>query len=240
MQIRPRAVLLDLDDTIVDDTSGAESGWIDACNDCCSHLPVSSATALLNQIHQTREWYWSDPERQRLGRLNLDATRREIVALAFRELGLEDDGLSAQIGDRYSCRRDACLSLVAGAVETLHWLRECRCRLALLTNGASVAQRKKIDRFGLAPLFETILVEGELGFGKPDPRIYQLALERLKMATADACMIGDNLEFDVAQPQRLGIRGVWIDLKGAGVPSGASVQPDLVVGSLRELRHVEW
>lgn len=240
MRIRPGAILLDLDDTILDDTGGVESGWIEACNDCCSHLPVSATTALLNQIHRTREWYWSDPERHRLGRLNMDAARREIVALALRELGLEDEGLSAQVGDRYSYHRDACISLIAGAVETLQWLRECGCRLALLTNGAGAAQRKKIERFGLGPLFETILVEGELGFGKPDPRVYQLALEHLAVAPADACMIGDNLEFDVAQPQRLGIRGVWIDLKGAGVPAGAAVQPDLVVRSLRELRQFKW
>ena len=65
------------------------------------------------------------------------------------------------------------------AVATVQWLRAQGCRLALLTNGGSKAQRRKIDRFDLAPLFDAILIEGEVGFGKPDPRIYAQALATL-------------------------------------------------------------
>ena len=55
-------------------------------------------------------------------------------------------------------------------------------RLALVTNGAASLQRQKIARFELEPLFDLILVEGELGFGKPDERIYRLALNELAAA----------------------------------------------------------
>ena len=68
------------------------------------------------------------------------------------------------------------------------------CRLALLTNGGSKGQRLKIDRFNLAMLFDVILIEGEVGFGKPDPRIYTKALAALDVPASEAWMIGDNLE----------------------------------------------
>jgi putative hydrolase of the HAD superfamily len=50
-----------------------------------------------------------------------------------------------------------------------------------------------------------------------------------------AIMIGDDLERDVAGPQRVGMMGVWIDRAGAGVPAGNPIQPDRIIGSLLEL-----
>jgi putative hydrolase of the HAD superfamily len=49
-------------------------------------------------------------------------------------------------------------------------------------------------------------------------------------------MVGDNLEWDVAAPQRLGIYGIWVDRGGAGIPPGNGVRPDRIVRSLSELR----
>ncbi len=145
-------------------------------------------------------------------------------------------GLAAKIADTYGVLRDRGTQPLAGAVDTIRWLRERRCRLALLTNGNGVAQRAKVDRFGLAALFDLILIEGELGFGKPDPRIYQQALNEMAVEPSDAWMIGDNLEWDVAQPQQLGIFSIWVDVRGEGLPTGSRVRPDRTVRRLSELR----
>jgi putative hydrolase of the HAD superfamily len=98
-------------------------------------------------------------------------------------------------------------------------------------------QRRKIDRFGLAAHFDAILIEGEVGFGKPDPRVYHRALDVLAVAPGDTWMVGDNLEWDVAEPQRQGIFGIWIDVRGAGLPRGHEVRPDRIIRTLSELRH---
>ena len=97
-------------------------------------------------------------------------------------------------------------------------------------------QRGKITRFGLTDLFDTILIEGEVGFGKPDPRVYARALESLEVAAADAWMVGDNLEWDVAEPQRQGIYGIWIDVWGRGLPPRHPVRPNRIIRRLSELR----
>jgi putative hydrolase of the HAD superfamily len=106
----------------------------------------------------------------------------------------------------------------------------------LLTNGGSKGQRLKIDRFDLAPLFDAILIEGEVGFGKPDPRIYTQALAAVNVAAEEAWMVGDNFEWDVAGPQREGIAGIWIDAHGRGVPAGQAVRPHRIIGRLADLR----
>jgi putative hydrolase of the HAD superfamily len=144
--------------------------------------------------------------------------------------------LAAKVADWYGSERDQAMNLFDDAIDTIRWLRERGSKLALLTNGNGAAQRRKVDRFGLEPWFDAILIEGELGFGKPDERVYRLALERLDVAPGITWMVGDNLEWDVAVPQRLGIWGIWIDLRGTGVPRGSAARPDRIIRRLSDLK----
>ena len=48
-------------------------------------------------------------------------------------------------------------------------------------------------------------------------------------------MIGDNLEWEVVAPQRLGIYAVWMDVHGGGSPAGSPIKPDRIIRSLTEL-----
>jgi putative hydrolase of the HAD superfamily len=122
-----------------------------------------------------------------------------------------------------------------GALDTLQRLCGQGIRLALITNGNADLQRRKINRFGLEPYFDYILVEGEFGVGKPDARVYQHVLEQLKVKPNQAWMIGDNLEWDVVAPQRLGIFGVWNDFARKGLPESSTVQPDRIIHTITEL-----
>jgi putative hydrolase of the HAD superfamily len=184
MRSLPDAVLLDLDDTILDDTGGLIASWREACHVHRSTMNGFAPEVLFDAIDRTREWYWSDPERHRIGRLELAWARGEVVRLALLDIGVDDPDLARRIGESYHALRDQAIKPFDDAVATVQWLREQGCRLALLTNGGSRGQRDKINRFGLAPMFDSILVEGEIGFGKPDPRIYARALSELGVAAA--------------------------------------------------------
>ena len=81
-----------------------------------------------------------------------------------------------------------------------------------------------------------IVIEGELGHGKPDAVVYHTALEALGVAAGpEVWMVGDHLEFDVAGAQRVGLRGVWLDREGAGLPPATAVRPDHIVRALDEV-----
>jgi putative hydrolase of the HAD superfamily len=235
-QALPRAVLLDLDDTILDDSSRVDRCWREACAAHARELTGVDQALVLDEIRQTSRWFWGDPERHRSGRLDLNNARREVVRLAFRRLAIGRTALADKIADLYSHQRGIGMEPLPDAIDTVRWLRGSGCRLALLTNGAAEAQRTKIVRFGLAELFDAILVEGELGFGKPDERVYALALEQLAVAPSEAWMVGDNLEWDVASPQRLGLFTIWIDVRGKGLPKTSGVRPGRIVRALSELR----
>jgi putative hydrolase of the HAD superfamily len=232
----PAALLLDLDDTILDDSSTVDECWRSACAANAHAFGDVAAATVVDAIRRLSKWYWSDPERHRIGRLELNAARREVVRLALLDLGLDDPDVAGAIGDAYSRHRDLGMEPLPDAIDTVRWLKESGRSLALLTNGAGPAQRAKIDRFGLANLFDAILVEGELGFGKPDPRVYQLALARLGRDPSEVWMVGDHLEWDVSAPQKLGVFSVWIDRAGRGVPPASNVRPDHVMRGLSGLR----
>lgn len=232
----PKAILLDMDDTILDDSGSTARCWREACLAHQPELGDVDPVALHEAIDRNRAWFWSDPDRHRDGRLALDATRRELVRMSLTDLGVDASTLAEGIADDYAARRDRLIEPFPDAIETVRWLRESGCRLALLTNGNGTAQRSKIDRFGLGGLFDVVLVEGEVGFGKPDPRVYELALNRLGVEPSNTWMVGDNLEWDVAAPQRLGIFGIWVDRRGTGLPPEHSVRPNRIVRSLPELR----
>lgn len=238
----PKALLLDLDDTILDDSLVVDACWRRACAEGCRGATGLDPAAVLAAIERTKSWFWSDPERHRTGRLDMDGARLEVVRASLLDLGVDaatERDLAARIADAYTRMRDEAIEEIPGALDTVRWLRSRGCRLALLTNGGEAAQRRKIERFGLGPLFDAVLVEGELDFGKPDPRIYELALTRLGTGPAETWMIGDNLEWDVAQPQRMGMFAVWVDGRGAGLPAGHAVRPDRIVRTLREIRATE-
>ena len=234
----PRAILLDLDDTILDDSSLVDDCWHRACASQADRFAPAAVEDVLESIRNMSKWFWSDPERHRAGRLELNAARREVVRLALARLHIVDPEVAAAIGDAYSQHRDTGMAPIPDAIETVHWLRKRGFRLALLTNGAGPAQRAKIARFGLTDLFDAILVEGEVGVGKPEERIYRRALDLLGARPPETWMIGDNLEWDVAAPQRLGVCGVWIDRMGRGLPEGSNTVPHHIVRVLSDVRSI--
>lgn len=79
------------------------------------------------------------------------------------------------------------------------------------------------------------LIEGELGFGKPDLRVYKVALDRLNVTPDQAWMVGDNLEWDIAAPRSLGIYSIWNDYKNKGLPKNSKIIPDRIINNISEL-----
>jgi len=231
-----KALFLDLDDTILADSDPADDCWLAVYQQFADQLAGISYQKFLVAIRERRNWFWSDFNRGRRGRLDLPTARRHIAAEALQQLGVADVPLTHEMERVYSTQREQRSHLFPGALETLHWLREQGLPLALLTNGAAKAQRKKIERWGLASFFDCIVVEGEFGTGKPDERVYLHALNRLGVQPEETWMVGDNLEWDVAAPQWLGITGIWVDRTGAGVPHTHQVRPHRIIQTLADLR----
>lgn len=230
----PRAILIDLDDTLIDDTSYVDPCWTDACALAESRLPGVDVRSLRAAVDKQNSWFWSDPERHRTGRLDLRAATRTVLEQVFAELGIEDTGLAHEVAETYRDLREERSSLFSGATDALALLRSEGVRLGMMTNGAAGPQRAKIERFGLASHFDHIVIEGEFGAGKPDRRVFETLLSELDSAPEDAWAIGDNLEFDVLAPMQLGVHGIWVDVRKAGL-DGRPDRPHRVVSAFTEI-----
>jgi putative hydrolase of the HAD superfamily len=227
-----RALLLDLDDTLLDYSGGVDDCWQRACADAAAMVAQGPLIAALTQ---TRRSFWSDPEHNRRQRVDMLRAWTSIATAALERCG-GDPRLGAAIAEAFAARRRAVMRLFPDARRFLTVLRDRGLPLGLVTNGDAREQRAKIERHDLAPFFGAIVIEGEFGAGKPDAAVYETALAALGVAPGpDAWMLGDHLEFDVAGPQRLGLRAAWLDRPGTGVPAGAGIRPDRIVRDLDEV-----
>lgn len=106
-------------------------------------------------------------------------------------------------------------------------------QVGLVTNGPSAIQRPKIDLLGIEPLFPVIVVSEEAGVWKPDPAIFQIALDRLGVAASDAIYVGDSAHHDVPGAHAAGMRAVWVNRTSVSWPGGAP--PDAEIRNLTGL-----
>lgn len=235
MRPLPPALLFDLDDTILSLSATAMPAWEALCRRFAPHRVPVDPSLLFGAIQRANERFWRDAQQQRRDIRDVEHARRSIVAEAFRIAGAKDVTEAFAMADTFSRERIKTIVPFPGAIETLEWLRTHGFRLALITNGLSRTQRQKIEHFALASHFDCIVVEEEFGAGKPNPRVFRHALAALGAAPHEAWMVGDNLAFDVAGAQQLGIHAIWHDVRGHGLPAGSAVQPDRIVASLSEL-----
>jgi putative hydrolase of the HAD superfamily len=229
-----RALLFDLDDTLLDYSGGVDDSWAEACTTCCLPRGIE-LERLLPTLARSRRWFWDDPVRHRRERVDMLRAWTLIVAHALDELGVADAALAESTAVEFATRRRERMRLFPDALACLEAFRASGMPLGLVTNGDARQQRDKIERHGLAQFFDAIVIEGEFGAGKPDAVVYRHALSALGVRAEAAWMVGDNLEFDVDGPQRLGLRGVWLDRAGLGIPATTAIQPHRVIRTLAEL-----
>jgi len=233
----PKAILLDLDDTILAFDSVSDASWMVVLHRHSDRFATVGVQTTFQAIKLSARKFWRDPERHRIGRLDLTAARETIIGNALWHQGFQDDGLVRLMADEYDITRTQAIHPIPGAIETIHEMCKAGVKLALITNGQTKSQREKIERFELADFFDGIFIEGECGFGKPDERVYLEALSILNVRPEDAWMVGDNWEWEVAAPQQLGIRGIWVNSNERTIPGDGTIQPFLMVKSLAELGH---
>jgi len=234
----PPAMLIDMDDTILSAYGKPDVAWLAVAQEFTDELgpltPGEAAAAIAfasKQFWESAEAHW---------RLKLNEARYIVVANGFSALAASgrpamDRDFCVRVADRFNAYREENMKMFPGAHDAIDALKARGVKLALVTNGAAEPQRAKIVRFALEHRFDHIQIEGEAGFGKPEERAYLHAMEALGVTARDTWMVGDNLEWEVVTPQRLGIYAIWMDAHGQGLPEGSTIRPDRIIRSLTEL-----
>lgn len=256
LTIMLKAVLFDLDDTLLPDEPAADGALL-AVGEHAKVIHNIPPASLRRSVRRIARELWrahpvvsrtpdfelsswealscrftdNDPELAELGSW-APTFRCEVWTRALAENGFADPMLSEQLGLLYAAERRLRYRPFPDAVPCLESLRP-RFALGLVTNGPSDLQRDKLAASGLAPFFPVTAISREVGVPKPNPRIFASALERLGVEPAEAVHVGDSLRRDVAGAQAAGIRAIWLNRSGSALPD--CDRPEATITSLTAL-----
>lgn len=158
--------------------------------------------------------------------------RREAWYRALADHGVNDSVFAEQLSAIFWLERRSRHVVFSDVEDNLRSLRE-NYRLVLVTNGTPDLQREKIQGANLARFFDAILISGEVGVGKPDCRIFELALEELAASPSETVMIGDSLSRDILGAQHAGLKGIWLNRSSNDVDD--QIIPDAQMTSLNQI-----
>lgn len=156
-------------------------------------------------------------------------SKREVLPQLVRELALPHDP-EVLLAD-FSEHSLAAPVPMPHALDVLRELRARGVRVGVVTNGWVEAQTACLERTGLLPLVDDVVISKSVGLSKPDPAIYTLALARLGVNAAKVWFVGDSPRNDVWGPQQVG-------LKAAYLPTGHGLKRETPDAVLRDLRDV--
>jgi putative hydrolase of the HAD superfamily len=143
-------------------------------------------------------------------------------------------GLSDRLGGRIARRFVA--DTAASVQDNLSLLSELarHYHLGLVSNFYGNLPRV-CDDLGLRPLFAVIVDSAEVGWTKPDPRIFTHALQKLGLHSGQATFVGDSLARDMAGARGIGMAHIWLAGEAAAQPRPCCPE-DRTIRSLGELR----
>jgi putative hydrolase of the HAD superfamily len=208
-----RALLLDVDDTIVDTQEAMVLAGTRAAAAIWPHRA--------GEHRAMAQRYYDDPERwfprYASGDVAFEAMRAGRLAEVAAAFGVEvPDGAHLSYEEAYAPAFRSAQRLFPDVPGLLAAAEGERLPVALLTNSAQAPTRVKLEALDLVDRFDVVVTTDTLGFGKPDPRVYLEACRLLGAEPDRVLCIGDSIEWDVLGAEAAGLRAVWLDREGRG------------------------
>ncbi|MDV6376959.1 YjjG family noncanonical pyrimidine nucleotidase [Sporosarcina sp. GW1-11] len=169
---------------------------------------------------------WDDLEQ---GRITLEELKVERFRQLFAQHNLQID--ASHFGELYIENLGRESHLIDGVEEMLSGLADYR--LAVLTNGFTLAQHARIAGSPLRDTFEAVIASEETGFKKPQPEIFDYAFNKLGITDPSrVLMIGDSLTSDIQGGMNAGIDTCWFNPNRK--PNNTAIQPTYEIHSWEE------
>jgi putative hydrolase of the HAD superfamily len=215
-----KAILFDLDDTLLDRTASLEDFVKEQHRRYrLDHVPFATYHRRFLELDERGYAHKPYVFQSLIGEFALPASVEEMLA-EFREHAWT------------SC------TLLPGAADVLRELRSRGYKLGVITNGEDWSQMRKLRVAGLLPLVDLAVISEHEQIKKPDPRIFTRAAERLAAHPAECAFVGDHPRNDIYGAGAVGMRTVWYPGEQQW-PADNPHAPDHTIGSLRELFDIE-
>lgn len=131
---------------------------------------------------------------------------------SFDELAYKVDRcLIDKLADDYIENLSKYNHLIENTIEILHYLKP-KYELHIITNGFEEVQDAKLINSNIEHFFTHIINSEIAGVKKPNPMIFELALDKAKVKPKNTVMIGDNLEADIIGAKNIGMNTIFFDI----------------------------
>jgi putative hydrolase of the HAD superfamily len=246
-------IFFDLDDTLSIETSMCKELLENISEEAANKFLLSQKDLFAFVLREAHRLWNEMPQSNYLQKINIGAleglwgTFTDIPGLAeeavsYRENvwnnallahGIQDRNFAKKMADDLVDLRRKTHRLYPETLEVLQKLKRSY-KLGIITNGDSDLQREKIHGANLETYVDYILASGDIGIGKPDPRIFEHALSKFSARPQDAAMVGNNVNKDVLPAEQLGMRAIWIKRDDGGAIQGTS-DPKHIIHDLRDI-----
>jgi FMN hydrolase / 5-amino-6-(5-phospho-D-ribitylamino)uracil phosphatase len=207
----PKLVLFDLDNTL------------------CDH-----ATSLAERVSHAFEPFFTgdDLERATLAAIARSSEGTAHFTEVLSQYGVDEPNAAEVARERYISDRYRGLKLYSDTLDAITRVKAI-ASIGMITNGPTDIQQPKIDLLEIEQHFPFILISESVGIWKPDPAIFQMALDIAGLPAADAIYVGDSHIADIPGARAAGMRSVWINRAGVDWPG--EDPPDVEIHDLFEL-----
>ena len=203
-----RHVFFDLDHTLWDFETNSDKTFAYIFERNRVAIDLESFTETYRPINRK---YWKLFREDKVSKSDLRYSRfREAFDVLEFEAG---DDLIHTLSEEYIAYLSLNNQLFAHALEVLEYLRK-KYSLHIITNGFEEVQHRKLASSRLEPYFEHVVTSENVGVKKPDPRIFQYALEKAEARPTESIMIGDNYEADIQGALNVGMRAIMCEFNG--------------------------
>jgi len=235
-----KAVLFDLDDTLLWDDRSVSEAFQATCRYAAEATGVDEKeleAAVRREARALYETYETYGFTQMIGINPFEALwgkfergehpmfrKLQELAPGYREkawtkglaaLGVDNPGLGVQLADMFPSQRRKLKYVYEETFAVLDELKKSY-KLLLLTNGSPDLQQEKLDGMpDLIPYFDSIVISGNFGEGKPSSKLFAHAMEQIGISENEGIMVGDKLTTDILGANRIGMTSVWINRHGA-------------------------
>lgn len=219
--MRYKAILMDVDDTLFDFQAGNRR----AVNRLMDELGYFHPDRY-DQYEEINLACWRALEQGKMTQARLQTERFARFFDAYRIPG---DPEAA--GRRFVALLGRQAILLPGALEAARAIAE-KLPLMIVTNGITAVQKSRMALSPLKDVVAGIVISQEVGAAKPDPAIFDIALERLGVGRRDALMVGDGVNSDIRGANNAGIDACWVNPSGGMLPEG--VHAEYIIDDLRQ------
>jgi len=217
-----KAVLFDIDDTLYNSTEQTFHARMNAIKAMIeAGLPLKDEKKCYKILKEIIDQYGS----------NYDKHFNKLL----KKLGVKENYRIISAGIvAYHDTKSAYLKPYHDTIPTLLKLKEMGLKLGVVTEGRMEKQWEKLIRLGIQHFFDTVVISEEVGCDKSSKRIFEVALRRLKCKPNEAIYVGDRLDKDIANANKVGLKTVRI-LKGKYSKMKIPIKPDFTIKTLSEI-----